>query len=87
MHLLVFCFVFVFYVIFCGGGLQKIIASKVRNGKYYTLKAFEADVHLLFDNAREYNLEGSQVYQVGGSMSTCSILKHILLLKGVFDVS
>lgn len=42
----------------------KIIASKVRKGKYHTLKAFEADVQLLFDNAREYNLEGSEVYQV-----------------------
>lgn len=44
-------------------GVQ-IIASRVRKGEYHTLGAFEADVMLLFDNAREYNVEGSLVYQV-----------------------
>ena len=49
-----------------GGGAQ-IIASRVRKGNYHTLGAFEADVMLLFDNAREYNVEGSLVYQVSNS--------------------
>lgn len=62
------CFWFVLCVVclvVCGGarGIQ-IIASRVRKGEYHSLGAFEADVMLLFDNAREYNVEGSMVYQV-----------------------
>lgn len=44
--------------------VRQIIASRVRKGDYHTLRAFEADVLLLFDNARAYNVEESQVYQV-----------------------
>lgn len=42
----------------------QMIASRARKGGYRTMKEFESDVLLLFDNARLYNMEGSIVYQV-----------------------
>lgn len=44
--------------------LLQIISSRARKGEYHTLQAFESDMLLLFDNAREYNVEESQVHQV-----------------------
>ncbi|CAN0534719.1 unnamed protein product, partial [Ectocarpus sp. 12 AP-2014] len=50
--------------------LQQMISSRVRKGEYHTLAAFESDVMLLFDNAREYNVEGSLVYQDANTMQS-----------------
>lgn len=70
----------------------QIIASRARNGGYRTLKEFEADVLLLFDNARLYNMEGSPVYQVKLSVGRGGVLRRgcrggacvLLVLCGVF---
>lgn len=59
----------------CCDGAKQIIASRVRKGEYHTLGAFESDVMLLFDNAREYNVEGSLVYQVSLDLCTVSWIR------------
>ncbi|KAG0309630.1 hypothetical protein BGZ98_000039 [Dissophora globulifera] len=39
-----------------------IIERNIDKGKYPTLESFEKDVNLMFDNAKLYNAEGSDVY-------------------------
>ncbi|KAG9321032.1 hypothetical protein KVV02_004993 [Mortierella alpina] len=38
------------------------IKKKINNGAYKNLESFEEDFDLMFDNARQYNAEGSDVY-------------------------
>ncbi|KAG0206411.1 hypothetical protein BGX28_002127 [Mortierella sp. GBA30] len=38
------------------------IEEKISQGAYQTLEAFEKDVNLMFENAKQYNAEGSDVY-------------------------
>jgi ATP-dependent helicase STH1/SNF2 len=40
-----------------------MIEDKVSSGAYATIKAFMSDLELIFANAMEYNVEGSQVYE------------------------
>lgn len=49
------------------------IKKKIASGSYKTLESFEDDFELMFENAKQYNAEGSDVYmdaedlQVGSS--------------------
>lgn len=38
------------------------IKKKINNGAYKTLGSFEDDFELMFENAKQYNAEGSDVY-------------------------
>ncbi|KAI8605592.1 hypothetical protein EDD21DRAFT_363239 [Dissophora ornata] len=39
-----------------------IIEQKIESGAYATLESFERDINLMFENAKHYNAEGSDVY-------------------------
>ncbi|CAG8568286.1 9276_t:CDS:2 [Ambispora gerdemannii] len=39
------------------------IKSKINANEYLDMKAFHADFNLMFENAKTYNAEGSQIYQ------------------------
>ncbi|KAF9084728.1 hypothetical protein BGX23_010265 [Mortierella sp. AD031] len=38
------------------------IEEKIDQGEYSTMESFEKDINLMFDNAKQYNAEGSDVY-------------------------
>lgn len=47
---------------------MKQIKRKIDKDPTYTLPTFKADMHLLWDNARTYNTEGSWVYDAADTM-------------------
>lgn len=47
---------------------MKQIKRKIDKDPTYSLPTFKADMHLLWDNARMYNQEGSWVYEAADSM-------------------
>jgi ATP-dependent helicase STH1/SNF2 len=47
---------------------MKQIKKKIDKDANYTLSAFKADMHLLWDNARMYNVEGSWVHNAAEDM-------------------
>ena len=41
---------------------RRLIRKRLKSGKYDTWFDLQSDVGLMFDNAREFNEEGSEIY-------------------------
>jgi ATP-dependent helicase STH1/SNF2 len=50
------------------------IKKKIDSKSYSDLKSFQTDMDLLFTNAREYNVEGSEIYNDSVSLQVCLFL-------------
>jgi hypothetical protein len=53
-----------------------IIQRKIASGAYITLEAFEEDFELMFENAKQYNAEGSDVYLDAEDLQVPLIRQH-----------
>ena len=56
-----------------------MIKRKINQGAYATLESFEDDFELMFENAKQYNAEGSDVYLDAEDL-------QVRNTAGVFDV-
>jgi ATP-dependent helicase STH1/SNF2 len=51
-----------YYVMIAKPIALDIIKKKIKNKSYRNVKQFKEDFHLMFENAKTFNEEGSQVY-------------------------
>lgn len=63
-----------------------IINKRINNNTYQKLGEFRADFKLMFDNARRYNEEGSQVYEDANIMEREFNEKLEELVPGIFQL-
>lgn len=57
------------------------IKKRLENGCYHSLEELEADVNLTFDNAMEYNPDGSVVYNMAKEMKDKFTIDYSMLIK------
>lgn len=53
---------------------MKMIKKRIHSPYYKSIQQFRADFHLMFDNARTFNEEGSLVYQDADEMQVRFLL-------------
>ena len=46
----------------------RTVGKKLRKGKYQTYEDFFTDVQLIWDNCKNYNAEGSDIYKMADTM-------------------
>ena len=44
-------------------GLFKILRAKMKNGEYESVEQMDADLTLMFENAKRYNMPNSSIYK------------------------
>ncbi|CAG8499092.1 1292_t:CDS:10 [Paraglomus occultum] len=59
-----------YYVMIAKPIALDIIKKKIKNRSYRNMKQFKEDFHLMFENAKTFNEEGSQVY-----MDACELMR------------
>lgn len=61
----------VYYTMIQNPIAMKIIKKRIHSSYYKTVSQFRDDFHLMFNNARIFNEEGSFVYQDADEMQVC----------------
>lgn len=61
-----------------------LINKKLKRGEYASLKALMSDIYLIFDNARSYNIEKSNIYEAAVRLTKIATTKARILQVNFF---